>query len=217
MVEKKVWNFSKFIFQKTKKNVFWKKYAKWCEHLDFLGIFLVSECPELYKNVSIYMSLGQINLIFIFICRTLWYLFILCYFLFTDYSRDTRTRVKQVLEQKTTLAAASGVLILMALCGLVCLMGKTCHEEKRKKKTSLNHLVKCSTPSVSTVSFTSKPVNWRPKILISAFIDNQCIASRTNHSIEESNQMGLLDIRLENRERDFIYVPYLFYSFSISY
>ena len=122
----------------------------------------------------------------------------------TDHSRNTKTRVKQVLEQKTTLAAASGVLILMALCGLVCLMGKTCHEEKRKKKTSLNHLVKCSTPSVSTVSFTSKPVNWRPKILISAFIDNQCIAARTNHSIEESNQMGLLDIRLENRERFYI-------------
>lgn len=48
---------------------FLKKYAKWCGHMYFLGIFLALECPELYENV--YMSLGQIDLIFIFICRTL--------------------------------------------------------------------------------------------------------------------------------------------------
>merc|ERR1712039_1065781 len=66
-----------------------------------------------------------------------------------DNSGDIKTKVRQVLEQKTTLAAASGVLIIMALCGLVCLMGKTCHEEKRKKKNSLTprtHSIK-STPS----------------------------------------------------------------------
>ena len=82
--------------------------------------------------------------------------------------------MRQVLEQKTTLAAASGVLIIMAICGLVCLMGKTCHEEKRKKKNSLSprtHSVK-STPAVSTTSITALTVNWpqekkswSPKIL----------------------------------------------------
>jgi len=76
-------------------------------------------------------------------------------------SGDIKTRVRQVLEQKTTLAAASGVLIIMAVCGLVCLMGKTCHEEKRKKKNSLSprtHSVK-STPSVSTTSIITLDVN----------------------------------------------------------
>jgi len=73
---------------------------------------------------------------------------------------DSKTRVKQVLEQKTTLAAASCVLIIMALCGLVCLMGKTCHEEKRKKKNSLNpRLVNSATPSVSTTSISSIEVD----------------------------------------------------------
>jgi len=79
-----------------------------------------------------------------------------------DNSGDSKkTRVRQVLEQKTTLAAASGVLITMAVCGLVCLMGKTCHEEKRKQKNSLSprtHTVK-STPSVSTTSITTLVVN----------------------------------------------------------
>ena len=80
---------------------------------------------------------------------------------FTDNSGDIKTKVRQVLEQKTTLAAASGVLIVMALCGLVCLMGKTCHEEKRKKKNSLSprtHSIK-STPSVSATSITALTVN----------------------------------------------------------
>merc|ERR1711997_17454 len=72
---------------------------------------------------------------------------------------DSKTRVNQVLEQKTTLAAASCVLIIMALCGLVCLMGKTCHEEKRKKKNSLNRLVNSETPSVSTTSISSIAVD----------------------------------------------------------
>jgi len=78
-----------------------------------------------------------------------------------DHYGESKTRVRQVLEQKTTLAAASGVLIIMAICGLVCLMGKTCHEEKRKKKNSLSprtHSVK-STPSVSTTSITALTVN----------------------------------------------------------
>ena len=78
-----------------------------------------------------------------------------------DNSGDIKTKVRQVLEQKTTLAAASGVVIIMALCGLVCLMGKTCHEEKRKKKNSLSprtHSIK-STPSVSTTSITALTVN----------------------------------------------------------
>jgi len=78
-----------------------------------------------------------------------------------DNSGDIKTRVRQVLEQKTTLAAAAGVLIIMAICGLVCLMGKTCHEEKRKKKNSMSprtHSVK-STPSVSTTSITTLSEN----------------------------------------------------------
>jgi len=73
---------------------------------------------------------------------------------------EIKTRVRQVLEQKTTLAAAAGVLILMAVCGLICLMGKTCHEEKRKKKNSLTprtHSIQ-STPSVSTTSITALTV-----------------------------------------------------------
>ena len=80
---------------------------------------------------------------------------------FIDHYGEIKTRVRQVLEQKTTLAAASGVLIIMAICGLVCLMGKTCHEEKRKKKNSLTprtHSVK-STPAVSTTSITALTVN----------------------------------------------------------
>ena len=85
---------------------------------------------------------------------------------FIDHYGETKTRVRQVLEQKTTLAAASGVLIIMAICGLVCLMGKTCHEEKRKKKNSLSprtHSVK-STPAVSTTSITALTVNWPQEI-----------------------------------------------------
>ena len=46
----------------------------------------------------------------------------------TEFSTD--------LEQRTTLAAASGVLIITALIGLICLMCKTFQEEKRKKKNS---------------------------------------------------------------------------------
>ena len=83
------------------------------------------------------------------------------FYFFSDNSGDIKTRVRQVLEQKTTLAAASGVLIIMAICGLVCLMGKTCHEEKRKKKNSMSprtHSVK-STPSVSTTSITTLSEN----------------------------------------------------------
>ena len=48
-------------------------------------------------------------------------------------------KLEQNTEQKTTLAAASGVLILMAVIGLICLMGKTCHEEKRKKNSTIQN------------------------------------------------------------------------------
>ena len=106
--------------------------------------------------------------------------------------------MRQVLEQKTTLAAASGVLIIMAICGLVCLMGKTCHEEKRKKKNSLSprtHSVK-STPAVSTTSITALTVNWPqeikkwpPKILsIKNLRQNQDQCGHLTLKINWSNQ-----------------------------
>ena len=57
-----------FFFEKQ-TNEQTNKQAKWCGHLDFWGIFLASECPELYKNV--YMSLGQIYSLHSQFCRTL--------------------------------------------------------------------------------------------------------------------------------------------------
>ena len=67
-----------------------------------------------------------------------------------------RNNTKLGTGQKTTLAAASGVLILMAVFGLICLMGKTCHEEKRKKKNSvasISNSIASSTTS-STANLT---------------------------------------------------------------
>ena len=67
------WTFPMLFSQKKffeKNFVFWKKYAKWRGHLDFWGIFLASECPELYKNA--YMSPGRIKSVYSFNFRTLW-------------------------------------------------------------------------------------------------------------------------------------------------
>ena len=73
------WTFPMLFSQKKffeKNFVFWKKYAKWRGHLDFWGIFLASECPELYKNA--YMSPGRIKSVYSFNFRTLWYWIISC-------------------------------------------------------------------------------------------------------------------------------------------
>ena len=66
-----------------------------------------------------------------------------------------KNNIKFGAKQKTTLAAAAGVLILMAIFGLVCLMGKTCHEEKRKKKNSVMSTNSASSQASSTASSTA--------------------------------------------------------------